>query len=801
MRISYNWLLKYIDTDLNAEEIGKLLTSIGLEVEGIEYYTTLPLGVNDLIVGKVKEAIQHPNADKLKLTKVDTGGPELLNIVCGAPNVAAGQKVIVAVEGVTIHPFKGNPFVIKKSKIRGEFSEGMLCAEDEIGLGESHEGLLILDDNAEIGKPVSTYLKGYSDWILEIGLTPNRVDAASHIGVARDLAALLGMKVTYPDTHINIAAEGRADLEVVIEDPVACPRYSGLVIKGIEVKDSPDWMQDYLKAIGLNPINNIVDATNYVLHEYGHPLHAFDLSKISGNRIIIKRSEPGTKFTTLDKQERELNGSELMICNDEEPMALAGIFGGLKSGITTETKDIFIESAYFDPSVTRRSARRHQLFTDASFRFERGADPNVTIKALGRVAKLIHEIAGGEIMAPVYDEYPQPITPARLKFDYNYLNEVSGTIIAPETVKTILADLEFIIVSENNDGLVLEVPTFKTDIKRPIDVVEEVIRIYSFDKIPMPAQIKSIVQVSRLEHGEKIRKRISGYLIDNGFYESYLLSFVKEEDNRFFEELMPVQVLNPISLDLAEVRNNLLVPGLKAILYNLNRQQRDVKLFNWDHIHYQMGGDYKQEYRLNLWLTGAIQAGNWYEKSAKIDFYYLKGLVENILNLGSRSGYESRNFEDRFFSYGVSLIGPNEKMMAKFGRLDDKFLKKLDIGQEVFYADIDARLLTKAHGVPLKYDPISRFPKVERDLALIVPESLSYSDIRVLIEKTDNKILKKVSIFDVYKGGQVSEGFKSYAIRMEFEDKAQTLEDKTVDKLVQKIIYRLENDLEVKIRS
>jgi len=801
MKISYNWLIKYIDTDLAPRELADKLTSIGLEVEGLEYYTTSPKGIGALIVGYVEECTQHPNADRLKLTKVNVGGPELLSIVCGAPNVQAGQKVIVATEGTMIYPYKGEPFVIKKSKIRGEFSEGMLCAEDEIGMGESHEGLLLLDPNAEIGKPLTDYIKGYNDWIIEIGLTPNRVDAASHIGIARDLAALLGKRVKYPETAIQFAGANNKPVEIVIEDQKACPRYSGLVLKGIEVKDSPDWMQDALKAIGLNPINNIVDATNYVLHEYGHPLHAFDLSKIDGNKIIIKKSEPGSKFVTLDKQERTLDGSELMICNTIEPMALAGVFGGLKSAINAETKDIFIESAYFDPSTVRRAGRRHQLFTDASFRFERGADPNITIKALERVASLIQEIAGGEILDPVYDAYPEPIKPIVLRFDYTYLNAVAGDIIPVSEVIKILSGLEFNIVEQDDAGLLLEIPTFKSDVKRRIDVVEEVIRIYSFDKIPMPKQVKSIVQVDKYEHGEKLKKRISAFMIDQGFYETYLMSFVKEEDNRYFEERIPIQVLNPLSSDLAEVRNNLLIPGLKVVQHNLNRQQPDVKLFNFGHIHHGDISNVKQDYRLNIWISGNVQPNNWYKKAQKADFFYIKTLVENMMQLADRNDFEELDYRDKFFAYGTSYIGPNQKNMARFGKLDDKFLKKMDINQEVFYADIDVKWLLKQHGADLKYDGISKFPKVERDLAMVLPDSLSYSDIRKLIEKTDNKILKKVSIFDVYKGEQVGAGLKSYAIRMEFEDKAQTLEDKTVDKLVQRIMYRLENELQVKIRS
>ncbi len=802
MKISYNWLLKYIDTRLSASEIGEKLTSIGLEVEEIEYYSTLPKGIENLLVGHIVELAKHPNADLLHLTKVDVGGPELLSIVCGAPNVALGQKVIVALEGTTLYPQNREPFTIKKSKIRGEFSEGMLCAEDEIGLGESHAGLLILDPSAEIGKPVSQYLKGYTDWIFEIGLTPNRVDAASHIGVARDLAALLEKKVIYPEASMNPKEGDAPILKIKIEDAEACPRYSGIVIKDIEVKDSPEWIQNYLKAVGLKPINNIVDATNFVLHELGHPLHAFDLSKIEGNQIIIKKSDAGSQFTTLDKQERKLDGTELMISNANEPMAIAGVFGGLKSGINSETKDIFIESAYFNPSSIRRTSRKHQLFTDASFRFERGADPNITIKVLTRVASLIRNNAGGEIVGPIYDIYPEEIKPIQLKFEFNYLNGIAGAEIPNVSVKNILEGLEFKILEIDEAGFLIEIPTFKTDVKRPIDVVEEVLRVYSFDKIPLPVQLKSIVQVDKLHHSEKLKKRISSFLVNQGFFETYMLSFVKEEDNRnFSDEKTPVALLNPISADLSHVKNNILIPGLKALQYNINRQRTDLKIFNWDNVHSSNDGKHKQEYKLGIWITGSAQPANWKNKSKKTDFYDLKSFAEKIMTLAGKSGYDTQVLENSNFSYGLAYQDNNKKNLAIFGKISDSLIKQMDLGQEVYYAEFDAKVLLKSKVAGLKYDPISKFPKVERDLALIVPEELQYAQIRDLISKSDSKILKEVSIFDVYKGDQVGKGFKSYAIRMEFEDKAQTLEDKTVDKLIQKIIYRLENELGVKIRS
>lgn len=800
MKISYNWLLEYIDTALSPHEIADKLTSVGLEVEEIYPFSTVPEGLEHLTVGLVKEVSQHPNADRLRLTKVDVGGPELLNIVCGAPNVAVGQKVVVATEGTVLHPVKGEPFTIKRSKIRGEASEGMICAEDEIGLGTSHEGIMVLDDTAEVGTAFSEYRKGYKDWIIEIGLTPNRVDAASHIGVARDLAALLNVPIKYPEDAVTFDQHDNDKLTVIIEDEQACPRYSGMVIKGVEVKESPDWLQNRLKAIGLNPINNIVDATNYVLHEMGHPLHAFDLDQVKGNRIVIKRSEKGQKFVTLDKQERELDGTELMICNAEEPMAMAGIFGGLKSGISEQTKDIFIESAYFNPSVVRAASRRHLLFTDASFRFERGADPNATLRALNRVAYLIRKTAGGTLVTPEYDEYPSMIYPAKIILKLDYLDKVAGMTMPRKEVRDILQAMEIKLLEERENEWLLEVPTFKTDVKRPIDVIEEILRIYSYDRLPVASTVKSIIQVDKIYEKEKKRQRINSYLVDLGFYEAYLLSFTREEDNSWYADKEPIPVLNPISAELGQLRNNLLIPGLRVLQHNLNRQQPDVKIFKWGYTHHRQKDQYMQQYHLAYWITGSVRGGNWHEKERKADFYYLKAITEQALGFTGISRYELQPLEQHpQFDYGFACIA-NGKTIGQLGRVSDKILKKMGIDQEVFYADFDADVFFGKRNKGLTYEAISRFPRVERDLALQVPKDLQYGDIRSLIGKVDNRLIKRISIFDVYEGEQLKEGLKSYAIRLEFEDKNQTLEDKEVDRIVGKIISRLEHELNVTIR-
>jgi phenylalanyl-tRNA synthetase beta chain len=801
MKISYNWLKKYLNTDLSAQELAEKLTSVGLEVEEVHPYSTVPEGLENLTIGLVKEVSQHPNADRLRLTKVDVGGAELLNIVCGAPNVAAGQKVVVATEGTTIHPLKGEPFIIKRSKIRGEASEGMICAEDEIGIGSDHNGIMVLKEDARIGAPFSEYMPGYKDWIIEIGLTPNRVDAASHIGVARDLAALLNISVQYPKPQLLLDQAQTYPFEIKIEDTEACPRYSGLIIQGITVKESPEWLRNCLKVIGLNPINNIVDATNFVLHELGHPLHAFDLAKIKGNKIIVRRSEKGAKFTTLDKQERELDGTELMICNAGEPMALAGIFGGLESGISSSTTDIFIESAYFNPSVVRKAARRHGLFTDASFRFERGADPNGTLRALNRVASLIIEIAGGNALAPVYDEYPQPIQNIQIRLDYSYLNSIAGDEIPKTEVSAILKGLEMNILAEDEKGLLLEVPSFKSDVKRPVDLVEEVLRIYSFDRIPFGKRVKSVLQVDPGYHSGKRKSRISQFLADKGVHEAYILSFVKEEDNALYSGQDAVKVLNPLSADLAEVRNNLLIPGLRAIAYNLNRQQKNVSFFKWGHTHHQQENGRRQDYHLSMWFSGSQTAGNWHTQGRPVDFYELKAIVDQVCAFAKPGNYKTETVTPSYASYAMQYTGASGEKQVGFGKVSEKLLRKLGIEQEVFYADFDASWLLEANNMSMEVRPISRFPKVERDLALQVPENLQYADIRNLIASTEKQLLKRISIFDVYEGKQLATGLKSYAIRLEFEDMEQTLEDKTIDQLMQKIIKRLDRELNVQIRS
>jgi len=803
MKVSYNWLKKYIHTDKTPAEIAESLTSIGLEVEDIQDYSSIPYSLEGLVIGKVEEVWQHPGADRLRLTKVDIGKGELLQIVCGAPNVAAGQKVVVATEGAKLHSTGGEPFVIKKSKIRGEASEGMICAEDEIGIGTDHSGIIILPEDTQVGIQFSDYLHIYEDTVIDVSLTPNRSDAASHIGIARDLAAAWRTKLHYPVTKSFDFKETKELVEIQIKDNSACPRYAGLVIKNIEVKESPQWMQDVLKAIGLSPINNIVDCTNYAMYELGQPIHAFDLAKIKGNKIIVRRAEKGEALTTLDKVERKLDGTELLICNAEKPMALAGVFGGLDSGISKETASIFIESAYFSPVDIRRTSRRHQLFTDASFRYERGTDPNLPITAARRVAELILETAGGEVIGPEYDVYPHHIKPNTIKLDYDFLSKVTGTQIPHFEVREILEALGCHIALEMDDHIIVEVPTYKTDVTRPIDLVEEILRIYSLDKIGFSSLVKSAIQVNHLYTKESIVKKLSSYLTANGFYEAYHLSMGKKSDNLHHSE--DVNIINPLSADLEWLRDNMLLPGLKSVLYNLNRKQQDIKFFEWGNTYHQSGGKYWQQSHLSLFITGLQNGENWNDKGKKADYFYLKSIGTNILKSCGIKNIEEEISTDETLEYGIELKSGN-KTLGIIGKVKNTVLKKADVDKDVFYADfyMDEVLSLLTHK-PFNLKPLSKFPKVERNLSLMLPSHLSYKEIKEAVKKEiggmNDVALANISIFDVYQGEQVKQGMKSYSVRLELESISKTMEDKVIDKLMQKVISSLGEKFKAEIRQ
>jgi phenylalanyl-tRNA synthetase beta chain len=813
MKISYNWLKQYIDLKLSPDETAALLTDCGLEVESIEKFQSIKGGLEGLVIGEVKEREKHPDADRLSVTKVDVGAAELLNIVCGAPNVEAGQKVVVAVVGATVHPLSGEPFQIKKSKIRGALSEGMICAEDEIGLGTSHAGIMVLDASAKIGTTAKEYFGIEDDYVLEIGLTPNRSDAASHIGLARDLAAAMNggknqdARIKMPGIE-NFSVDNESlKIEVIVEDAEACPRYSGITISGVEVKDSPEWLQTRLKSIGLKPINNIVDATNFVLHELGQPLHAFDADKITDNKVVVKKMQQGTKFTTLDGTERELSSNDLMICNAEEGMCIAGVFGGLKSGISSETKNIFIESAYFNSVSIRKTSRLHGLKTDASFRFERGADPNITVYALKRAALLIKEIAGGKISSPIVDVYPKAIENFKIDFSYSNCERLIGKALPKETIKNILRDLQIEIEKETETGLLLSVPPFKADVTREVDVIEEILRVYGYNNVEIPSLLRSSISYSTKPDVEKVKNNISDLLTAKGFTEIMCNSLTAEKYSDLLgetEKLKNVHILNPLSSDLNVMRQTLLFNGLEMIAHNINRKNPDLKFYEFGktyHLNDSDGWKYTEKNRFSVLVTGRKQSESWNTNADNANFFQLKGIVESVLKkLGIDTKEVSAENNSSLFSYST-IYESGKKKIVEFGEVKKSVLKKLDIDQEVFYADFDwDEILNQIKKVTVKYSEVPVYPSVRRDLALLVDKQVRYSDIKELAFKTERNLLKEVNLFDVYEGKNLEPGKKSYAVSFIIQDEKATLNDKTISKVMEKMAATLKENLGATIR-
>jgi phenylalanyl-tRNA synthetase beta chain len=836
MKISLNWLNEYISPDLTAQQIGAKLTDCGLEVESIENFESVPGGLRGLVVGEVKEKIKHPNADTLSLTKVDVGGTELLSIVCGAPNVEAGQKVIVATIGTTVHPTNKEPFEIKKAKIRGELSEGMICAEDEIGLGESHAGIMILDANAKVGTSASDFFGIKSDSVFEIGLTPNRADAASHFGVARDLSAvLLAEELQKNPTAEHHAAQlpsvdlfpeelPASPIKVELQNPEACIRYSGICISGIEVKDSPDWLQNRLKAIGLRPINNVVDVTNYVLHELGQPLHAFDAEKIAGKKVLVKKVEAGTKFTTLDGTERKLSENDLMICDGEKPMCIAGVFGGLHSGVSETTKNIFLESACFEPVHVRKTSKYHSLKTDSSFRFERGTDPEITVFALQRAAKLLAEIAGGNVSGELVDIYPVKVEPKEIAFAFATCDLLIGKSIEHNTIKKIIRALGMNISSEGHDALLLSVPAFKVDVTRPADVIEEVLRIYGYNNIGFPDRVHSSLSYAPKPDPEKVRDTISDLLSSNGFREILNNSLTKAN---YYELLKSdatqnVNVLNPLSSDLGIMRRSLLFGGLETISYNQKRKNPDLRLYESGKIYLKkkinselptpnsglptpnsglptsnselqtpnstLKWPYLELQRFGIFMTGRRQPENWNNKSETIGFYDLKEVVQSILNRLGMENVKYEIIEAEEFSQALKVVS-RKKEIARFGSVAKNILKALDISGEVFFADFDwdAVLALLASSKEIRFTEVPKFPSVRRDLALVLDKKVSYKDIEELAWQTEKNLLREVNLFDVYEGEKIGAEKKSYAVSFILQDEAATLTDHQVEKTMEKL--------------
>lgn len=813
MKISYNWLKTYLKVELPAADVAALLTDCGLEVEGIEEFQSVKGGLKGLLTGEVKSCMRHPNADKLSLTTVDIGTGALLQIVCGAPNVAEGQKVIVAPVGTTVYPVTGEPFEIKKSKIRGEVSEGMICAEDEIGLGQSHAGILVLPPDAPVGLPASRYFKMEDDQVFEIGLTPNRVDAASHLGVARDLSALINLhhqpaeivNVVWPEVqHCSRDLKGRS-IDVEVLDVTGCPRYSGITIEGVEVAESPEWLRNRLKSIGVGPINNIVDITNFVLHECGQPLHAFDADKITGGKVVVRRAAAGEKFVTLDGVERQLSVNDLMICNTSDSMCIAGVFGGLQSGITVETKTVFIESAYFNPASIRKTGKEHGLKTDASFRFERGADPNITLYALKRAALLIREIAGGKISSDIIDVYPKPVEPASIRLEYAYVDSFTGKQIEPAVIRAILGSLGIEVVTEDAAGCVVRVPTGKVDVTRPVDLVEEVLRIYGYNQIPVPDKLSFSLPAVAGFSDEALQEKISSFLADNGFSELLTNSLTKSVYSTSAGNLPEdaVHLLNPLSQDLGILRQELLHTGLEAIQYNRNRKQTDIRFFEFGKSYHRRESGFHESRHLTLFLSGNRTEESWNGDTRRVDFFLLKGFVQRILQL---CGIDVRravvdHFDSESISGGTGFrLG--ERTLVRFGMLKNALLRKFDITSPTCYADFDWNSLVKAaRKKPVQVAEIPRFPQVRRDLSMIIAREVEFARIEEVSFRTEKKLLQAVQLFDVYDGEKIEAGKKSYAIAFMLQDEHQTLTDSIIDKTMSRLMVALEKEVGAVIRK
>lgn len=820
MNISYNWLKEYVNFDLTPDEVAAALTSIGLETGGVEEVQSVKGGLEGLVVGEVLTCEPHPNSDHMHVTTVSLGQGDPVQIVCGAPNVAAGQKVIVATLGTKL--YDGDQcFTIKKSKLRGIESNGMICAEDEIGIGTSHDGIIVLPADVAPGTLAKDYYNIQSEYVLEVDITPNRADACSHYGVARDLYAWLVQngrqaQLTRPSVDAFQVDNHDLDIQIEVENAEACPRYAGVAIKNVCVKESPEWLQNKLRLIGVRPINNIVDITNYILHAYGQPMHCFDADKIKGGKIVVKTCPEGTKFVTLDEVERTLNERDLMICNAEEPMCIAGVFGGMDSGTTETTKDVFLESAYFHPTWVRKTARRHGLSTDASFRFERGIDPNITLYALKAAALLVKELAGGEIASDIKDCYPAPVADFPVQLDYSYVNALIGKEIPAETVKSIVASLEMKIVSETAEGLSLLVPPYRVDVQRPCDVVEDILRIYGYNNVEIPTSLKSSLSVKgETDRSVKLQNLVSEQLVGCGFHEILNNSLTAAAYYEGLETFKPenlVRVMNPLSNDLNVMRATLLFGGLESIQHNANRQNADLRFFefgNCYHFHAERRNPekvlaaYSEELHMGLWLTGKRVSNSWAHPDEDASVYELKAYVLNIFRrLGVNFGtLVFGNLTDDIYSVAISVHTRGGKLLATFGSLHKKLLKAFDISGPVYYADLNWKELMKAvKNVAVTYKELSKFPAVKRDLALLIDKAVQFADIEKVAYETERKLLKSVELFDVYEGKNLEAGKKSYAVSFLLQDENATLNDKQIDKVMQKLIANLQNKVGAKLR-
>jgi phenylalanyl-tRNA synthetase beta chain len=807
MNISYNWLKQFIDIDWEATRTAELLTDLGLEVEGVVPFESVPGGLQGVVVGEVLQCEKHPNADRLKVCKVDIGEGEPVSIVCGAPNVDTGQKVPVATVGTTLYGTDGGPLKIKKGKIRGEESHGMICAEDEIGLGDSHEGIMILQTDAPNGTPCSEIFEIEKDEVFEIGLTPNRADAMSHFGVARDLRA--GLKQLKINTELRTPSVSSFNIDnrslridVSVENNKLAPRYCGITLTKLIVQPSPDWLKNRLRAIGLNPINNVVDATNYVLHELGQPLHAFDAERIFGNKVVVKTVEGGTRFMTLDGEEHILHEDDLMICDGEKPMCIAGIFGGINTGVTEDTKSIFLESAYFDPVSIRKTAKRHGLSTDASFRFERGIDIQNVEYALVRAAILIRELAGGNISSDIIDLYPSKKEHHSVFLTFEKINSLIGHEIPRDSIKSILASLDIQVKSVTESGLGLVIPFYRVDVQREVDVIEEILRVYGYNNVPDKEKLTaSIVPPPSLEP-HVLESFIGQQLAHNGFYEIIANSLTNPEYLGFLkrEAGEGVTLVNPLSRELSGLRMDMLFGGLEAVAHNLNRRQADLKLFEFGKIYGKKGNSHAEEDHLSLLMSGRNHGDHWTGAAEPLGFYYLKGVVCQLLERVGYDTWEEAPLSDPRFSEALQVTGDG-KPIAAFGLVHPDILKGFDIKQPVLYADLLwTELLRKAGGRKFTYHEIPKFPEVKRDFALLLDQGVSYRQIHDLAFKTEKKLLREVQLFDVYTGDKLPSGKKSYAVSFTLQNEDKTLTDKQIDTAMKRLQTGFEKELGAELR-
>ncbi len=804
MKISFNWLKQFLRLDWNAEKTAELLTSLGLEVEGIEEFESVKGSLKGVVVGHVLDCKKHPNADRLKLTHVDIGEKEPVQIVCGAPNVEKGQKVPVATIGTILYSKEGEPWEIKKGKIRGEESYGMICAEDELGLGDSHDGIMVLAQNLASGTPLASLFEVEHDHVFEIDLTPNRSDAMSHYGVARDLKAGLEQfevfkELITPSTS-NFSIDNRSlKINVEVENKELAPRYCGITLKNILVQESPNWLKNRLNSIGLSPINNIVDITNYVLHELGQPLHAFDAMKIKGEKVVVKTLPQGTKFVTLDGIERELHEEDLMICDAEKPMCIAGVFGGIHSGVTNDTTSIFLESAYFDPVSIRKTAKRHGLSTDASFRFERGVDINITEYALKRAAALIKEVAGGEISSGIVDLYPVKKKDHQVFLTFEKINKLIGHEIPKDTIKSILAALEIKVNSFTEAGLGLTIPSYRTDVEREVDVIEEILRVYGYDNIEVQPKITaSVASISKYEN-YKLQNTVGDYLAANGFFEILTNSLVGANASEK-STAGTVQIMNPLSSDLSVMRTSMLHTGLESLRYNQNRKNPNLKFFEFGKTYVFRDKEYYEQDRLALYVLGNRNEEHWISQSQPTDFFYLKGVIISVLERMGLSSFRELPITDNVFSEGLR-IEHQDTVFVEFGLVSDTITKKAEIKGKVFYADFNWNTLLKSiNNSQITFQDIPKYPKVKRDLALLLDEKISFQEIHEIAFNTEKNLLLDVALFDVYRGENLPKGKKSYAVSFTIQDYNKTLTDKQIEKVMSRLQRSYEEKLGASLR-